>query len=332
MYCPRLDHFVRLNPTGTVGCCGHMTTSPQFENLEVMHSSEWMTNIKHQFENNVWPSECLRCQQTESINQTSIRLNAIEFDKKQTIDNYLTVGGVLDNICNSACQFCNQNLSTKIGSLITKKYIKIDNLNKFQSLPQERIVHLDINGGEPSASKNYQYLLNNLPPNVKSIRVNTNCSTVIKELEEINKRGIEVTVTVSFDGIGPYHDYVRWPISWDKFHVNLSQYQQMNLHDLNLWTTVNALNINDLPRMIEFVKARGLNHSYALLQQPSPLNVRYTNGLTTKAKGKLIEHPIAKFIAIDRDNSDELENYIRDQDAMRGISLEKQYQPVYNGE
>ena len=332
MYCPRLDHFVRLNPNGTVGCCGHMTSSPMFDSLDAMQSSDWIANLKHQFENNVWPSECIRCQQTESINKTSIRLNAIEFDKVQTVDNYLTVGGVLDNICNSACQFCNQNLSTKIGSLWSKSYPIIDNSNRFQSFPQERIVHLDINGGEPSASKNYKHLLNNLPPNVNSIRVNTNCSTVLHELNAINKSGIKVTVTVSFDGIGSYHDYVRWPISWDKFHVNLSKYQEMELYQLNVWTTVNALNINNFPAMLEFVKGRGLDHSYALLQTPDPLNVKYANGLTLKAKSKLAGHNLEKYIAIDRDNADELEAFIRDQDALRGINIERDYQVVYNGD
>jgi hypothetical protein len=26
MQCPRLEHFVRLNPTGKFGKCGHMTS------------------------------------------------------------------------------------------------------------------------------------------------------------------------------------------------------------------------------------------------------------------------------------------------------------------
>ena len=147
MYCPRLDHFVRFNPNGTLSRCGHMVNAPQFDSLEQMDSSSWLANIK--LNSDIWPKECVRCQQTEQINNTSIRLNAIKFDKKQTRSDYLTVGGVLDNICNSACQSCNQNLSTKIGSLTSTDYPKIDNSTAFWRLPLERVVHLDINGGEP---------------------------------------------------------------------------------------------------------------------------------------------------------------------------------------
>ena len=141
MYCPRLDHFVRFNPNGTVSRCGHMVNPPEFDTVEQMDSSKWLSNIKSNPD--TWPKECVRCQQTEQINHTSIRLNAVKFDKTQTRSDYLTVGGVLDNICNSACQSCNQNLSTKIGSLISSDYPMIDNSTAFWQLPLDRVVHLE---------------------------------------------------------------------------------------------------------------------------------------------------------------------------------------------
>ena len=147
MYCPRLDHFVRFNPKGTVSRCGHMVDAPEFNTLEEMESSPWLATIKKEFANDQWPRECIRCQQTESENKSSIRLNAIKFDKLQTKKDYLQVSGVLDNICNSSCQFCNASLSTKIGSLNTINYIKIDNSKRYWNLPLDRIEHLDIKIG-----------------------------------------------------------------------------------------------------------------------------------------------------------------------------------------
>ena len=172
-----------------------------------------MRNVKLYMHKGFWPSECNRCKETESINNTSIRLNSIEFDKKQIKKDYLIVGGVLDNICNSGCLTCNADHSTKIGSLTTKTYPIIDNTNRFWQLPVERIVHLDINGGEPSASKNYRDILKNPPPQVESIRINTNCSIIIDEIAELLSKGIRITVTVSLDGIEETHDFVPWPIS-----------------------------------------------------------------------------------------------------------------------
>jgi sulfatase maturation enzyme AslB (radical SAM superfamily) len=272
MYCPRLKHFVRFNPNGTVSRCGHMVDAPEFSTLEEMDESLWLRNVKLSMHKGIWPKWCERCQQTEQENNSSIRLNAIEFDKLQKQKDYLTVGGVLDNVCNSACLTCNENLSTLIGGLKSKTYPIVDNSNKFWNLPLDRIVHLDINGGEPSHSKNYKHILANLPKNIKSVRLNTNCSTVLEELIPLAERGVQITVTVSLDGIGAVHDRVRWPIKWDKFYANLQRYMSMPVK-LNTWTTVSVLNIDDLPNVLEFVKLHKLAHSYAYLKEPWQLAV-----------------------------------------------------------
>lgn len=123
MYCPRLDHFARFNPDGTVSRCGHMVSPPGFGSLKELDDSAWLRDVKHQFDQGLWPRECIRCEEIESVNQTSIRQYSIKRHDQQTRSDYLQIGGVLDNICNSACQFCNSSLSTKIGSLIRKKTI-----------------------------------------------------------------------------------------------------------------------------------------------------------------------------------------------------------------
>ena len=282
MRCPRLDHFVRFNPKGTVGRCGHMVDAPEFDTLEEMDESLWLRNVKLSMHKGLWPKWCERCKQTEQLNQTSIRLNAIEFDKLQKQEDYLSVGGVLDNICNSACLTCNEDLSTLIGGLKSKTYPIVDNSNKFWELPLNRIVHLDINGGEPSASKNYKDILANLPKNIKSVRLNTNCSTVLEELIPLTNRGVHVTVTVSLDGIGSVHDFVRWPIKWEKFYKNLLAYKAMPIQ-LNLWTTVSVLNVDDLPNIIDFAKQHDIDHSYAYLKLPAELAVENKDSLESLA-------------------------------------------------
>jgi sulfatase maturation enzyme AslB (radical SAM superfamily) len=316
MYCPRLDHFVRFNFNGTVSRCGHMVNAPEFDTLEQMNAGEWLANIKRRPD--AWPKECVRCQQTEQINNTSIRLNAIEFDKTQPRPDYLIVGGVLDNICNSACQSCNQNLSTKIGSLISNDYPKVDNSAAFWRLPLEQVVHLDINGGEPSASKNYRNILKNIPSSVTSVRINTNCSTVMPEIQQLLDKNIHVTVTVSLDGIGRVHDYVRWPIKWNNFEKNLNTYKKIGVQELNTWTTVSALNIGDLRNIFKYVKEHKLDHSWALLAQPDVLNVKYSNHLTRTAD---VPDELKNIVAQDLDNTVELQLWTCAQDQLRGIKL-----------
>jgi MoaA/NifB/PqqE/SkfB family radical SAM enzyme len=250
-----------------------MVDAPQFDTLEDMESSMWLAKTREKMQADQWPTECVRCQETEP---DSIRHYAIKLHEHTAQPNYLQVGGVLDNVCNAACLSCNEKLSTRIGNLNGPGFPVYNNLDRFWALPQDKIIHLDINGGEPGYSKNYKQLLSNLPPNLKTLRLNTNCSTVLTELEQIAQRGIEVTVTVSCDGIGSVHDLVRWPIPWQKFYDNLMKYKAMPVQ-LNLWTTVSVLNVDDLPNIQSFAQSHGIEHSYAYLKQPYELSVDNTD-------------------------------------------------------
>lgn len=281
MKCPRLDHFVRLNSNGSVSRCGHMVDPPQFNSLAEMESSTWLVEIKEKFSKNIWPTECIRCCETETESNTSIRLNSLKLDNKAEDSDYLQVGGVLDNLCNAGCLTCSPTCSTRIGSLYSRSFPIVDNSRRFWTLPQDRIVHLDINGGEPSYSKNYKQLLKNLPPNLKTLRLNTNGSTVLTELLDVVARNIEVTVTVSFDGIGLVHELIRWPIPWNDFYKNLMTYKSMPIK-LNLWTTVSVLNVDDLPNIIAFARDHNIEHAYAYLKTPVELDVKNRDLPTTK--------------------------------------------------
>jgi MoaA/NifB/PqqE/SkfB family radical SAM enzyme len=249
-----------------------MVNPAQFDSLEEMENSRWLRKIREQFEQGEWPAECRRCEEVEQETPSSIRIHAIAVDALETQRDYLQVGGVLDNVCNAACQTCSPECSTRIGALTSKTFPIIDNSNRFLQLPQDRIVHLDINGGEPSYSKNYQRLLANLPPNLRTLRLNTNCNVVLEELTEIADRGIEVTVTASCDGIGLVFEYVRWPIKWATFYQNLMTYKTMPVR-LNLWTTVSVLNLHDLPNIQQFAKDHSIDHGYAYLKEPKELDV-----------------------------------------------------------
>ena len=276
MYCPRLDHFVRFNPNGTVSRCGHMVNAPEYASLEDMEASSWLANIKELFKFGTWPKECQRCQEIEVESPSSVRIHAIALNESEPNSNYLQVGGVLDNVCNAACQTCNPDCSTRIGALTSKTFPIVDNSNRFSNLPQERIRHLDINGGEPSYSKNYKRLLSNLPPNLKTLRLNTNCNIVLDELTTIANQGINVTVTVSCDGIGEKFEFMRWPIKWTTFYQNLMTYKTMPIN-LNLWTTVSVLNIDELSNIQAFAQEHGINHGYAYLKQPYELSIDNTD-------------------------------------------------------
>ncbi len=337
MYCPRLNHFVRLNQNGSIGKCGHMTNAIGFKTFKELDESEWLDNIKEQMSNDKWPDQCVRCKQTEEISGESIRTKSIERHKvlHKFKDDYLVVGGVLDNVCNSACQSCNAGLSTKIGSLTSKEYPRVNNIENFYKLPQDRILEVDVNGGEPTASKNYKKILADLPSNTKIVRMNTNGSRMIKELEVILKNRAMVIVTLSFDGVGDVHDYVRWPIKWKNYTKTVLAYKNLQkqypLLKLNFWTTVSSLNVANLPNILDYTTEHGIDHDWAFLNDPDALNVKYKNKFTTTAKEKLANssYPVCKDIAdkiaIAEDNSEKLDLFIKRQDYIRKINIKDYY-------
>ena len=339
MYCPRYEHFARLNEDGTVSRCGHMMEAPRFQTYEEMESSDWAKNLK---ETDECPNECRRCRTTELASGSSIRIDSIRRDKllKSFRDDYLIIGGVLDNVCNSACQFCHAGLSTTIGKL-EKNAIKLENVSAFDSLPQDRIVELDINGGEPSYSKNYKELLENLPPNVKIVRVNTNGTKVIDNLEELLKKKIKVIITLSFDGTGQVNEYARYPISWKKWDGVVRQYkhlaEQYNNLELGFWSTLNVFTVGDLENMLRYADELGIGFSYGVLEYPEQMSIRYENEFTKQARDKfeksniLLLKQLASLVASQYNNTNELVDFITKQDSVRGISY-KDYFEIELGE
>jgi len=342
MHCPRLDHFARINHNGKIGKCGHMTGSKEFNSFDEMQNSSWLKNIKQKMQDQQWPAECVRCRMTEESTNTSIRLDMIERDRILSAikKDYLIVGGVLDNICNSACQTCHSGLSTKIGSLSSKDYEKVNNYETFFTFPQDRICEVDVNGGEPTASPNYKKLLKNLPESVKIVRINTNGSKIIAELKELLSQGIRVIVTLSFDGVGNVHDYVRWPVLWKNFDSNVKKYIALretysNLR-LNFWTTVSSLNVGDLKNIIDYAKQQQIDHAYGFCIRPDVLDIRHENKLTVSAKESLfkIDNELLNSIAnkcgsFKKNNDIELKKFISSQDALRNIDYKTYFNEAW---
>jgi len=342
MYCPRLDHFAKLHPPSSqgksneviTGCCV-MTNSPSFNNYDQMMSSQWLKNIRSTFDEGKFPGECVRCRQFEEIGLESSRIHYLA-EHQRTVEqfgnDYLTVSLMLDNICNTACQFCTPDVSTKIASLIDNNYQVRDASAYYDQLPLERITQFDFEGGEPSNSKNVKKVLKNLPPSVKSIRINTNCTSFMDELIPIAEDGVLILLTISTDGVGKIREYMRWPTKWDNFVNTLHQYKKFaeaysNTVSINLHTTLAALNVYDLDNIIDFAKEQELPHSITQLAGPLALRISDINSFTVRAKEKFADSKdeylsnLSKGIAVGYNNQVVIDNFIKRQDSLRNISI-----------
>lgn len=327
MHCPRLKHFARLNFDGTVARCGHMSNYPTFKTYEDLENSDWNKEKQHQMDKDIWPQECERCKTTEELNQTSIRKNTIQRHDllKYYKSDYLIVGGVLDNVCNNACISCNENLSTTIGYLKNAQ-VKLNNIEKFFNLPQERIVELDLNGGEPTTSPNYKKILENLPASVKFVRINSNGSKYFDLIETLLEKKIKVILTLSIDGVDKIFEYTRFPIKWHTFEDVVDQYVKLRSNSkyllIDFWTTLSALNVFDIDNIIEFADSKNIPHQYSPLVTPKSISIRKTNAITRRALTILNpdKHSnLLQMIATEEDNTEEIQNFLNHQDSLRKI-------------
>lgn len=311
-----------------------MIDAPGFDSWQSMQSSDWLQHIRDTMQRDQWPSECVRCQDIEKLSEyRSVRQSSLTKHDllRRFKSDYVILGGVLDNICNSACQSCNAGLSTKIGSLSGRDYTRIDNSALLDRVPWSDIVELDINGGEPTASPAYARLLGDPPPNVKIVRVNTNGSRLLPGIQSLLDRGLFVIITLSLDGTNLVHDYVRWPIVWSTYCDTVEQYSMLAQRHRNIevqaWTTVHALNAADMPNIVDFADQHGLSHSWAWLRRPLDLDAGYQNTMTLRAKeilaGSLREslREMSDYVASLDSNQDQLDQFISRQDHLRNINI-----------
>ena len=90
---------------------------------------------------------------------------------------------------------------------------------------------------------------------------------------------------------------------------------------LNTWTTVSALNIGNFQQILNFVKDHDLDHSWALLQTPSVLDIKYKNSFTDVVVPRVLE----AIVGTDRNNQAEIDRYISLQDGIRKINYRNYY-------
>lgn len=341
MHCPRLDHFAKIlphdykpNQTAVMSCCV-MTDAPLFDSYDEMIGSEWFTQTKKLFFDDKWPVECVRCKQQEEIGLVSDRLQWIDFHQYLLKDHgpdYLMVSMMLDNVCNTACQFCSPHISSKLAS-IQNSPLKIRQVGSYEEkLPLSRITQIDLEGGEPSNSKNVKSLLGNLPHRVKTLKMYTNARTFLDELVPLAEKNIELQISISLDGIGPVQEYLRWPTQWNEFCQALEKYKKLQeqfpkLVNLCFKTTLCALNINDIPNIIEYAKSQDIVHSMSQLAYPSVLHISAINHYTVRAKEKLLSSDdetlkkLALGMAVNNANQQQIDEFIANQDRIRKISI-----------
>lgn len=309
-----------------------MVNPPSFDQLNSLEESSWLSSIKNQMQDNIWPDECARCKIAEKNNEFSERVRA---NKAQTIlkkikSDYLEVDVAFDNTCNAACFMCHSNWSSLIGKLKGKQTYKISSGNKtFKKISEDRLIKVNITGGEPSVSNSVSNFIKNVPKNVKLIRFNSNGNKTIPYLSDLINKKIAVEITLSVDAIEDQFEKIRYPLKWKKFCNTLSYYKTLQRDYSNLKIglecTISVLNVNFIDKVIEFANNNDVLVTFSYLSKPNILSITHNNLVTRNALDKYSNSTILdklhSIATTTRDNTEELENWIDLNSKFRNIAM-----------
>jgi MoaA/NifB/PqqE/SkfB family radical SAM enzyme len=271
-----------ISPQGNISpCCKFQTKlydqqfNLQYDSLNDYLESNFLTDVKHELEQNIWPAGCQRCQIEEQSNILSMRqLNEQQWTSNYT-DSWVTASVAFGNTCNLKCISCNPHSSSKWYEEHKQIYntdikpVKFYKENFVDALVAAApgLTHLDIPGGEPflSGVKEQHQLLAHYVQTGKSknitLHYTTNTTIYPDNLWwELWKHFKQVEIQLSIDGVGARNEYIRYPSNWSQTLSNIDKFVSNTQDNLKLSVshTVSAYNIYYLDEFFTWCYSIGL--------------------------------------------------------------------------
>ena len=210
-------------------------------------------------------------------------------------------------MCNSRCLTCNiwKDKSHKEFDIYQWKTMLADPLFR-------NIEYLTVAGGEPTLRNDLSQIVGlclKSMVNLRKVIIATNGlvkGKIMKQIPHIiddcAKKGVQITISVSLDGVGKKHDTIRGITGHFEKTMQSIQYlrhlQQGREFKLSLGTTISNFNAHDLSQISDFCKEEGLPVAYYL-------------SWTSKEYYNNVER--TKDITISQDKIPLVVNFLRDQ-------------------
>lgn len=212
-----------------------------------------------------------------------------------------TVEIEVGNLCNFKCRMCNGNLSSMIAkdpvhqAWAANQFCAShdgphvqsnrDNFRQLKSLanlsakladPDCQIKRLYFIGGEPLLVREIGTLLEELIAAGRAQHISllfVSNGSVIPSWFSLAKQFRHVDVTVSIDGYGDLHNYIRYPGRWPDLVENLQALREIpNVHVVAT-TTISMLNVLSVTRLFRYLDSVDIGLSAYLLHWPRYLMV-----------------------------------------------------------
>jgi hypothetical protein len=281
---------IDISPTGNITPCCKFQKNHYDQTFNIQHNSiheyansNFIREIKQQFQQDQWPTGCDRCRIEEENQIKSKRqldydrwkdhYNEYDLDSKEFITSSLAFG----NTCNLKCITC----SPQSSSRWQKEYVDLyqidiphykfykNNFVKDFIATAPSMMHIDIPGGEPFLSgiaeqkELLTYYIQSGQANRISLHYTTN-ATIFPDTEwwTFWQHFKEIDLQLSIDGINHRYEYIRFPAEWNVLTDNVIKYiekeKQLDNIRLSVSHTVSAYNIYYIDEFFSWCYNMGL--------------------------------------------------------------------------
>lgn len=303
-------HYNQINlEQGTTASCHnnpYHKIPENAEGLELFNTKEKIQQRQDMLQG-LKPSGCKACWDHEEKNILSDRIwlsnnfvtkgiDNSTFNSNIVVPSYLGIN--LDNLCNFACSYCNNSLSSTWGSFLKKhgpfKKIYTDKAKRYQSImdrfkqsPQQRehmykrlfkaikdninhIQDIEFEGGEPSVSPNFWKFiefLKTLDAKHLTIALASNmCPSNNYDIEKFNelpKFFKQVKITGSLENVGRIAEFTRYGTRWNDVEPNMRKLINNGIF-VSVTNTMSALTVINYHDFLKWQVSTGLklyNHN-----------------------------------------------------------------------
>lgn len=168
----------------------------------------------------------------------------------------LIVGWELTLRCNLRCNHCGSSAgSPRLNELTTEEALKL-----CDQFPELLVQEVDLTGGEPLLRKDWAKIALHLRDLGIATNVLTNGLDLgLNTVSRMKDVGI-ACVGISLDGLEETHDRIRgFPGSFERVLKSIQMILKTDM-PLNVITTVNSLNVHELPDIFQLLRSLGIEY------------------------------------------------------------------------
>jgi MoaA/NifB/PqqE/SkfB family radical SAM enzyme len=305
-YCAAIHHNVRIEGNTVSGikilpCCVYKTPN-RYPTLEEYYASQELQNLQKATE---WPDGCVRCNNQEKQNQTSLR-NHCNNQWPDTTKEYGTRFELFpSNVCNLKCLMCSPDFSTALAQErhaignIDSNYIKEFNISDDcidMIKSADKIESISVIGGEFFLTKGNLKIMDFVIEKNIPFRVVTNGTVILAQHIEKLKKISKLELQISVDGIETSYEFMRYPAKWKTFESNVNTLlTELQPDRINFHFVVQTLNVQTLIPTLDYLNKYKIKTRITNLIEPIRLSWTILNNQEKRSIVELLTQQITQY-------------------------------------